>query len=109
MTAGSNGLNAVSVEAITAQPRVFALTLQDPRRNSRVAPLVVYAPLMAAGSRSRTSTRRAFRLTVVLALLAVIAAGAAAGALQAQGAGTPAPGTLTRDRDALWLGHAWVD
>lgn len=23
--------------------------------------------------------------------------------------GDPAPGTRTRDRDALWLGHAWVD
>jgi len=39
----------------------------------------------------------------------VLAGAAAAGALQLQGAGTPAPGTLTRDRDALWLGHAWVD
>jgi hypothetical protein len=53
--------------------------------------------------------RRLLRTAAALALLAVMAGAGAAGALQLQGSGTPAPGTLTRDRDALWLGHAWVD
>ncbi|MYU23699.1 hypothetical protein GTY84_18210 [Streptomyces sp. SID8352] len=42
-------------------------------------------------------------LVVLLPLLAVETA------LYANGTGTPADGTLTRGRDALWLGHAWVD
>ncbi|WP_285904107.1 hypothetical protein [Streptomyces malaysiensis] len=29
--------------------------------------------------------------------------------LRLQYAGDPAPGTRTRERDAVWLGHAWVD
>jgi hypothetical protein len=42
-------------------------------------------------------------LVVLLALLA------AEGALRVTYAGDPAAGTRTRQRDAVWLGHAWVD
>ncbi|MFF4276337.1 hypothetical protein [Streptomyces sp. NPDC001536] len=34
---------------------------------------------------------------------------AAAIALRVNYTGDPADGTRTRDRDAIWLGHAWVD
>ncbi|MEU0787657.1 hypothetical protein ABZ341_39720 [Streptomyces sp. NPDC006173] len=43
---------------------------------------------------------------VLLLLLPVLAAGVA---LRVNYAGDPADGTRTRNRDALWLGHAWVD
>ncbi|PIB10591.1 hypothetical protein B1C81_06990 [Streptomyces sp. HG99] len=46
-------------------------------------------------------------LALILALLLpTLAAGIA---LRVNYAGDPAPGTKTRNRDALWLGHAWVD
>lgn len=43
-------------------------------------------------------------------LLALLLPSLAAGiALRVNYAGGPAPGTQTRHRDALWLGHAWID
>ncbi|MFE9837133.1 hypothetical protein ACFYP4_18700 [Streptomyces sp. NPDC005551] len=50
--------------------------------------------------------RRVALALVTVLLLPVLAAGIA---LRVNYAGDPAPGTRTRDRDALWLGHAWVD
>ena len=44
-----------------------------------------------------------------LAVLAVAVPALAAVALILQYAGTPAAGSHTQGRDALWLGHAWVD
>jgi hypothetical protein len=44
-----------------------------------------------------------------LAVLAVVVPALAAVALILQYAGTPAAGSHTQGRDALWLGHAWVD
>lgn len=44
--------------------------------------------------------------SVLVLLLPVLAAGIA---LRVNYAGDPAPGTQTRNRDAIWLGHAWVD
>ncbi|MFG2436996.1 hypothetical protein [Streptomyces sp. NPDC048508] len=55
--------------------------------------------------RLRTPRRIALGL-VLLLLLPLLAAGIA---LRANYAGDPAAGTRTRNRDALWLGHAWVD
>ncbi|MFI6491893.1 hypothetical protein [Streptomyces sp. NPDC050564] len=46
-------------------------------------------------------------LTLLLALL--LPSLAAGIALRVDYAGDPAPGTQTRNRDAIWLGHAWVD
>ncbi|MFS7880040.1 MULTISPECIES: hypothetical protein [Streptomyces violaceusniger group] len=43
---------------------------------------------------------------VVLLVVPVLTAGVS---LRLQYAGDPAPGTWTRERDAVWLGHAWVD
>ncbi|MFD6296235.1 hypothetical protein ACFWFU_15650 [Streptomyces sp. NPDC060235] len=55
--------------------------------------------------RLRTPRRIALGL-VLLLLLPLLAVGIA---LRVNYAGDPAAGTQTRNRDALWLGHAWVD
>ncbi|MFI9750511.1 hypothetical protein [Streptomyces collinus] len=58
------------------------------------------------GKRRRRWVRRtaiAVPLLLLLPLLAVLTA------LRINYMGDPADGTQTRDRDALWLGHAWVD
>ncbi|MFI6346486.1 hypothetical protein [Streptomyces sp. NPDC050560] len=57
-------------------------------------------------SRRRIWLRRGAVTLVVLVVLPVAAAGTA---LRLSYAGEPPPGTRTRGRDALWLGHAWVD
>ncbi|MFC9226808.1 hypothetical protein ACFT8W_39800 [Streptomyces hygroscopicus] len=44
--------------------------------------------------------------TAVLVAVPLLAAGVS---LRLRYAGEPAPGTRTRGRDAVWLGHAWVD
>lgn len=44
-----------------------------------------------------------------VAVLIVLPVALAGTALRAQYAGAAAPQTTTRGRDALWLGHAWVD
>ncbi|MET7698495.1 hypothetical protein [Streptomyces sp. NPDC005485] len=49
------------------------------------------------------------RIALVLVLILVVPLLAAGIALRVNYAGDPAPGTHTRNRDALWLGHAWVD
>ncbi|MFJ1754025.1 hypothetical protein [Kitasatospora sp. NPDC088134] len=61
-------------------------------------------------ARRRWSRRR--RVLTALGLLAVLLVGpvvAAAGYLQVAYTGDPAADARTRGRDALWLGHAWVD
>jgi hypothetical protein len=49
------------------------------------------------------------RTALALALLLLVPLLAAETALRINYTGDPAEGTRTRDRDALWLGHAWVD
>ncbi|GAA3365229.1 glycoside hydrolase family 18 protein [Streptomyces antimycoticus] len=44
--------------------------------------------------------------TAVLLVVPFLTAGVS---LRLRYAGDPAPGTHTRERDAVWLGHAWVD
>ncbi|CAL9560213.1 hypothetical protein SUDANB108_04647 [Streptomyces sp. enrichment culture] len=58
------------------------------------------------GSRRR---RRLVRLALALVLVPLIPLLAALTALALNYTGDPADGTHTRGRDALWLGHAWVD
>ncbi|MGV9455633.1 hypothetical protein [Streptomyces sp. NPDC003635] len=53
--------------------------------------------------------RRAVRAALVLALLLLLPTLTAALALRLNYAGDPEDGTYTRNRDAIWLGHAWVD
>lgn len=49
------------------------------------------------------------RIALALALTLLLPTLAAAIALRVNYTGDPADGTHTRDRDAIWLGHAWVD
>ncbi|MGW5278899.1 hypothetical protein ACWERI_05495 [Streptomyces collinus] len=58
--------------------------------------------------RSRWRRRRTW-VAVGLSLLLFLPPAVAEAALRLNYAGDPAPGTRTRHRDALWLGHAWVD
>ncbi|MFE9609072.1 hypothetical protein [Streptomyces sp. NPDC006012] len=58
------------------------------------------------GPRRRRWLRWAAGTLALLVLLPLLAAGIA---LRVNYAGDPADGTYTRGRDALWLGHAWVD
>ncbi|MFD7699125.1 glycoside hydrolase family 18 protein [Streptomyces caelestis] len=67
------------------------------------------APDGRAGGRRRPWVRRARRTALVVTLLLVVPLLAVETALRVNYMGDPADGTYTRDRDAMWLGHAWVD
>ncbi|MET7289666.1 hypothetical protein [Streptomyces sp. NPDC005573] len=59
---------------------------------------------------ARPRARRILRRTLVAFLLAVLVPLLTAeSALRLNYTGDPAPGARTRGRDALWLGHGWVD
>ncbi|MCX5360985.1 glycoside hydrolase family 18 protein [Streptomyces sp. NBC_00124] len=49
------------------------------------------------------------RIALASALILLLPTLAAATALRLNYTGDPADGTYTRNRDAIWLGHAWVD
>jgi hypothetical protein len=53
--------------------------------------------------------RRAGVVSVLAVLLALLPVGAAAASLRLQYAGDPSVDARTRGRDAVWLGHVWVD
>ncbi|MEU2057528.1 hypothetical protein [Streptomyces bungoensis] len=61
-----------------------------------------------AGAR-RPRRPRPRSLLLAAALLLLLPLLTAEAALRVNYTGTPAPGTLTRHKDALWLGHAWLD
>ncbi|MFI1072290.1 hypothetical protein [Streptomyces puniciscabiei] len=63
----------------------------------------------AGGSRKRTWPRALRRTALALVLLLLLPILAAETALRVNYTGTPEPGTYTRNRDAIWLGHAWID
>ncbi|MFE6590140.1 hypothetical protein [Streptomyces sp. NPDC057781] len=57
-------------------------------------------------TRRRTRVRRTALAVLLVLILPLLTAGAA---LRVNYMGDPADGTHTRNRDAMWLGHAWVD
>ncbi|MGW7526516.1 hypothetical protein [Streptomyces sp. NPDC054783] len=57
----------------------------------------------------RTWPRTLRRTALVLVLLLLLPVLAAETALRLNDTGTPDSGTHTRNRDAIWLGHAWID
>ncbi|GAA0918632.1 hypothetical protein GCM10009549_36370 [Streptomyces thermoalcalitolerans] len=63
----------------------------------------------APPSRRRRRLRRALRAVLALLLPPVLFLLAAGTALRVNYGGDPVAGTYTRGRDAIWLGHAWVD
>ncbi|MEV7219232.1 glycosyl hydrolase family 18 protein [Streptomyces sp. NPDC093681] len=61
-------------------------------------------------TRRRTGIRIRIRRTVLaIVLVLLVPLLTAETALRINYMGDPADGTYTRDRDAMWLGHAWVD
>ncbi|MET7680365.1 hypothetical protein [Streptomyces sp. NPDC005423] len=70
------------------------------------APEAGGSPGRAAARRRPVRLRRTALALVLGLLLPVLAAETA---LRVNYAGDPADGTHTRNRDAIWLGHAWVD
>ncbi|PPS83715.1 hypothetical protein BZZ08_04586 [Streptomyces sp. MH60] len=53
--------------------------------------------------------RRTRRITLAVLLVLLLPLLTAETALRINYTGDPADGTYTRNRDAIWLGHAWVD
>ncbi|MBB4894986.1 hypothetical protein FHS39_004053 [Streptomyces olivoverticillatus] len=53
--------------------------------------------------------RVVLRIALGLALALLLPVAAAGSALRASYAGSPAADAVTRGRDAVWLGHAWLD
>ncbi|MFI6930407.1 hypothetical protein [Streptomyces sp. NPDC050287] len=61
------------------------------------------------GSRPRPWVRWTRRVALGLVLIVVLPVLAAEISLRVNYTGDPADGTYTRNKDAIWLGHAWVD
>ncbi|MFB7657048.1 MULTISPECIES: glycoside hydrolase family 18 protein [unclassified Streptomyces] len=61
-----------------------------------------------AGGKSKRR-RRLRRITLAVLLVLLLPLLTAEAALRVNYMGDPADGTYTRNRDAIWLGHAWVD
>ncbi|MEU2062992.1 hypothetical protein, partial [Streptomyces sp. NPDC013455] len=59
--------------------------------------------------KARSRGRRVLRVVAAVLALLLLPLLTAETALRLNYTGDPAPGTRTRHRDALWLGHAWVD
>ncbi|MET8946723.1 hypothetical protein ABZX30_24955 [Streptomyces sp. NPDC004542] len=74
---------------------------QEPEREQRTRPAAA-----EAGTRRRRLLQRTALTLALLFLLPLLTAEAA---LRVNYTGDPADGTYTRGKDALWLGHAWVD
>jgi hypothetical protein len=53
--------------------------------------------------------KRFLRITVIVLLVLVVPLGAYAVSLRVHFAGDPSTEARTRNQDAFWLGHAWVD
>jgi hypothetical protein len=106
--APDKGTGAVGHENGDVSAAVQAATATD-----APSPADGSAPAMAGHPRPPRLPRRIRRLVLALALapplLVLLPLLAAEAALRLNYAGEPADGTYTRGRDALWLGHAWVD
>ncbi|WP_260612877.1 glycosyl hydrolase family 18 protein [Streptomyces sp. WAC08452] len=84
----------------------------DPNTGPRTAPDP--APEAADGDQppprpKRRRLRRTRRLVLAAFLVLLLPLLTAETALRVNYMGDPADGTRTRNRDAMWLGHAWVD
>lgn len=67
------------------------------------------SPAAQPATRRRIRLRRARRTVLALVLVLLLPLLAAETALRVNYLGDPADGTYSRNRDAIWLGHAWVD
>ncbi|MEU4980599.1 glycosyl hydrolase family 18 protein [Streptomyces sp. NPDC021969] len=60
-------------------------------------------------TKKKKRLRRTRRITLAVLLVLLLPLLTAETALRINYTGDPADGTYTRNRDAMWLGHAWVD
>lgn len=82
----------------------------EPSPEPTPAPETASAPDPSPEKRGpRPWVRRVRRTALVLALVLIVPLLAVETALRVNYMGDPAEGTYTRGRDAMWLGHAWVD
>ncbi|MEV6974889.1 hypothetical protein [Kitasatospora sp. NPDC093806] len=77
-------------------------------RRSGAAPAAL-ARALRARWRGWSRWRRALAVALTALTVLVVPLGSAALALRLQYVGDPSPEARTRGRDAVWLGHAWVD
>ncbi|WP_327675957.1 glycosyl hydrolase family 18 protein [Kitasatospora sp. NBC_00458] len=69
----------------------------------------LWARALRARWRSWSRWRKSLAAALIAVAVAVVPIGSAALALRLQYVGDPSPEARTRGRDAVWLGHAWVD
>ncbi|WP_432057199.1 glycoside hydrolase family 18 protein [Streptomyces sp. bgisy022] len=90
------------------EPAAAPESVATPEPAATPEPPATPAPTPTA-ARRRRRLRLARRAVLGVLLVLLVPVLAAQVALRINYAGDPADGTYTRDRDALWLGHAWVD
>ncbi|GGV26204.1 membrane protein [Streptomyces griseoflavus] len=94
------------------EPQEPAATSDDPALAPAPEPgpgEPVSTPEGVGGKRRRPWVRRVRLTALALVLLLIVPVLAVETALRINYMGDPAEGTYSRDRDAMWLGHAWVD
>ncbi|MFF5182477.1 hypothetical protein ACFY30_01615 [Streptomyces sp. NPDC000345] len=91
-----------------AEPDPGARQDAEPQADPQADPHVPQTP-RPPGSRPRPRLRRLRRHALAAVLLLLTPVLASQIALGVNYLGDPADGTRTRNKDAIWLGHAWVD
>ena len=113
-TAGSVGLEKTTVEEPPTTTHTPAAADGEKPPQGPPAPDDEGSTGGAGGNEKAEPTkqpprRRWRRLTLALVLALLVPLLAAESALRLNYTGDPKKGTYTRNRDAIWLGHAWVD
>ncbi|CAM5738992.1 hypothetical protein SALBM311S_11039 [Streptomyces alboniger] len=85
-----------------------AQSTSEPKPEPEPEPEATPAPDLKPGTR-RPWPRRLRRTALTLVLIVLVPLLGAEIALRVNYTGDPADGTYTRNKDAIWLGHAWVD
>ncbi|MFF3844871.1 hypothetical protein [Streptomyces sp. NPDC002328] len=92
-----------------ADPRTAPEPAPEPEPAETAADGENAPPEQPAPDRRSRRNRRIRRLALTLLLIPLVPLLTALAALRVNYMGDPVDGTLTRGKDALWLGHAWVD
>ncbi|MCC5480727.1 glycosyl hydrolase family 18 protein [Streptomyces barringtoniae] len=110
---GGAGTDGETGELTPRPPAAADATRIPPAPDAEPAPEEPPAPDEESGpvdTRPKRRWPRTLRRTALaLVLLLLLPTLAAETALRLDYTGTPGRGTHTRNRDAIWLGHAWID
>lgn len=110
---GADGGTATRAEPGTGAPGPAPAPAPAPESPSAPATAPESPPATRRGRLAalwrRPALRWPRRIALALVLVVLLPPLAAGVALRVNYAGDPAAGTSTRNRDALWMGHAWVD